>query len=55
MAARPWWWAPLITVFGTPLLGAQLYFFVPLLRVAKLLAYPRAQLVGVGGRSSCDL
>ena len=35
MAATPWWWAPLITVIGTPLLGALLYFFVPLLRVAK--------------------
>jgi len=37
MATAPWWWVPLITVIGTPLLGALLYFFVPLLRVAKRL------------------
>jgi uncharacterized protein YjbI with pentapeptide repeats len=35
MATAPWWWVPLITVIGAPLLGALLYFFVPLLRVAK--------------------
>jgi uncharacterized protein YjbI with pentapeptide repeats len=38
MASAPWWWVPLITVIGTPLLGALLYFFVPLIRVAKRLA-----------------
>jgi hypothetical protein len=37
MATAPWWWVALITVIGTPLLGALLYFFVPLLRVAKRL------------------
>jgi uncharacterized protein YjbI with pentapeptide repeats len=37
MTTAPWWWVPLITVIGTPLLGALLYFFVPLLRVAKRL------------------
>jgi len=37
MATAPWWWVPLITVIGTPLLGALLYFFVPLLRVAMRL------------------
>jgi Pentapeptide repeats (8 copies) len=37
MATAPWWWPLLITVIGTPLLGALLYFFVPLLRVAKRL------------------
>jgi Pentapeptide repeats (8 copies) len=37
MATAPWWWVPLITVIGTPLLGALLYFFFPLLRAAKRL------------------
>jgi uncharacterized protein YjbI with pentapeptide repeats len=37
MATAPWWWVPLITVIGAPLLGALLYFSVPLLRVAKRL------------------
>jgi uncharacterized protein YjbI with pentapeptide repeats len=37
MATAPWWWAPLITVIGAPLLGALLYFFVPLLRAAQRL------------------
>ena len=37
MATAPWWWVPLITLIGTPLLGALLYFFVPLLNVAKRL------------------
>jgi hypothetical protein len=35
MATAPWWWVPLITVIGTPLLGALLYFLVPLARVGK--------------------
>jgi uncharacterized membrane protein len=34
MATAPWL-VLLITVIGTPLLGALLFFFVPLLRVAK--------------------
>ena len=38
MAGAPWWWVPLITLIGTPLLGALLYFFVPLISVAKRLA-----------------
>ena len=37
MATAPWWWVPLITLIGTPLLGALLYFVVPLARVAKRL------------------
>jgi len=36
MATAPWS-VLLITVIGAPLLGALLYFFVPLLRVAKRL------------------
>ena len=37
MATAPWWWAPLITLTGAPLLGALLYFLVPLLALAKRL------------------
>jgi uncharacterized protein YjbI with pentapeptide repeats len=37
MASAPWWWVPLITLIGTPFLGALLYFFVPLIGVAKRL------------------
>jgi len=37
MATAPWWWVPLITVIGAPVLGVLLYFFVPLLRVTKRL------------------
>lgn len=37
MATAPWWWPLLITMIGTPLLGALLYLFVPLLRAAKRL------------------
>jgi Pentapeptide repeats (8 copies) len=37
MATAPWWWVPLMTVIGAPLLGALLYFLVPLLTAAKRL------------------
>jgi hypothetical protein len=37
MATAPWWWVPLMTVIGAPILGALLYFLVPLLTAAKRL------------------